>query len=260
VTYLIGQLAELSGVSIRTLRYYDSRGLLTPSETTEAGYRRYRTPELLRLQQILFYRELGMPLRDIGEILDNPDFDRVTALERHRREISGRIDRLHTLVSTIDRTIAYINGGTEMADKEFFDGLDIEAVLEKQKEYEAEVDAAHDPEVVAESRRRTAKYSKADWEQVLRQMAAILNRIASELEAGTAPDASETQALVSEHFAFINDRFYTCSLEMYGGLGKLYVTDERFTAFFERIHDGLASYVSTAIEIFVEERSQGHRG
>jgi MerR family transcriptional regulator, multidrug-efflux activator len=254
-TYLIGEVAAIAGVSVRTLRFYDSEGLLVPVDTTAAGYRLYGRAELFQLQQILFFPELGFSLKEIRNVLGKEDFERLDALVTHRKEIVKRVDRLRTLIRTIDRSIEEIRGGRIMSEKELYNGFDVDAILDENRQYEEEVAETYDPEVVAESKRRTSKYSKEDWGRILKEGDDINKEIAKNLDAGVSPDSVVIQKLVERHFTYINDRFYICSIQMYAALGETYLSDHRFTETFEKIRVGLAEYIVAGIRFFCRDRT-----
>jgi len=158
--YTVSRLARMAGVSVRTLHHYDQIGLLKPSARTEAGYRLYGEPELLRLQQILFFNELDMPLDEVRQILDDPGFDQVASLEHHRQSLQRRMERLTRLLGTIDRTIDRIReDDMTLTDEELYEGFTPEQI----KEVKREVREIYDPVLVEESERRVKKMSRAQW-------------------------------------------------------------------------------------------------
>ena len=130
--YTVKQLADLAGVSQRTLHFYDEKGLLQPTDVAENGYRAYDQAALLRLQQILFYREMGLALRDIQAILDEPEFEALTALRSHRQDLQAKIERLSMLVETVDTTIMHLIGDVDMSSQNIFKGFS----KKQQKQYE----------------------------------------------------------------------------------------------------------------------------
>ncbi len=161
--YTVHQVATLAGVSVRTLHHYDQIKLLRPSSRTAAGYRLYGETDLLRLQQILFFRELDFPLGEIQRILDDPGFDQVKALESHRRMLHERAERLALLLSTVDKTIQKLTEDTmTLTDADLYEGFSQEQI----ERYKREVKERYDPKLVAESDRRVRKMSKAQWQAV----------------------------------------------------------------------------------------------
>ena len=178
--YTVHQVATLAGVSVRTLHHYDQIKLLRPSSRTAAGYRLYGEADLLRLQQILFFRELDFPLGEIQRILDDPGFDQIKALESHRRMLPERAERLALLLSTVDKTIQKLTEDTmTLTDAELYEGFSQEQI----ERYKREVKEQYDPKLVAESDRRVRKMSKAQWQVVgedgkaaARRMAELMDR------------------------------------------------------------------------------------
>ena len=161
--YTVSQLAQMAGVSVRTLHHYDQIGLLAPWSRTEAGYRLYAEAELLRLQQILFFKELDLPLAEVRQILDDPGFDQVTALKQHRQLLNGRMERLTRLLNTIDRTIDRLReDDMTLTDEELYEGF----TTEQAERYKREAREMYDPALVKESERRVKGMSRAQWQAV----------------------------------------------------------------------------------------------
>ncbi len=183
--YTVHHVATMAGVSVRTLHHYDQIKLLRPSSRTAAGYRLYGEDDLLRLQQILFFRELDFPLGDIQRILDDPGFDPIQALESHRRMLHERAERLALLLSTVDKTIQKLTEDTmTLTDAELYEGFSQEQI----ERYKREVKEQYDPKLVAESERRVRKMSKAQWQAVGEDGKAVTRRMA-ELD-GSRPGRS----------------------------------------------------------------------
>jgi DNA-binding transcriptional MerR regulator len=161
--YTVGQLARLAGVSVRTLHHYHQIGLLAPAARTDAGYRLYGESELLRLQQILFFKEFDMPLEEVRQILDDPGFDPLTALEGHRQLLQRRMERLDHLLETIDRTIDRLTEeNMTLTDKELYEGFSTEQI----ERYKRQAREMYDPALVEESERRVKRMSRAQWQAV----------------------------------------------------------------------------------------------
>lgn len=244
--YTISQLAKMAGVSVRTLHHYDHFGLLKPSARTAAGYRLYEEQDLLRLQQILFFRELDFPLGQIQDILDNPEFDQVEALKNHRRLLEERAQRLTHLLKTIDKTITRLAEDTmEMTDEELYEGFTKEQI----ERYEREARERYDPALVEESQRRIRKMSKAQW-NVLKQEGEEVNRAIAAL-AVKAPGNPEVQKAIARHHAWI-ERFYPASAEVYRGLGQLYAEHEDFRKFFDKYRPGLSDFMRDAMAYYAD--------
>jgi DNA-binding transcriptional MerR regulator len=244
--YTVSQLAKMAGVSVRMLHHYDALGLLTPSARTAAGYRLYQGQDLLRLQQILFFKELDLPLNQIRAILDDPAFDQVQALKAHRRMLEKRTERLARLLKTIDKTILRLTEDTmEMTDAELYEGFTPEQV----ERYEREVKELYDPVLVEESKRRIRKLSKAQWQAVKQEGDDITRAIA--LLADRAPGDPEVQKLIAQHHAWI-ENFYTASAEVYRGLGQLYASHPEFRARYDQYRLGLADFMQAAMAYYAD--------
>ena len=248
--HTVSQLAKMAGVTVRTLHHYDHIGLLKPSGRTEpesgrsAGYRIYGEAELLRLQQILFFRELDMPLAEVRQILDDPGFDQVTALEHHRAMLHRRIERLARLLKTIDRTIDRLSeDDMTLTDEELYEGFSTEQI----ERYKREAREMYDPEMVEESERRVKGMSRGEWKAVQAEDQAVTTGIAALMDLD--PGDGEVQALVARHHAWI-ENFYPCSAEIYRGLAQMYVEHPEFRAFYEKVQPGLADYLSAAMLVY----------
>ena len=251
MTYTINKIAQIAGVTLRTLRYYDKIGLLTPSSRTEAGYRLYSDEDMERLQQILFFRELDFPLSKIGEILDNPNFERKEALEMQIQFLEKRAERYVKLSQLAKDTLSNLIGGIKMENKNLFSGFDYDRMIEEQKQYEDEVrDRWGHTDAYKISKERTAKLTKEDWERINEVQMNNLKELCELYGEEVSFDDPRVQAVVEKSFDFINDTFYPCTLEMLSGLGNMYVSDERFTAYYEKFAPGLAAYYNEAIQYY----------
>jgi DNA-binding transcriptional MerR regulator len=244
VGHSIGQVADVAGITVRTLRHYDAIGLLVPGERTATGHRRYSDADLDRLQQILFYRELGFPLEEIAALLDDPEADPLEHLRRQHGLLADRIERLTQMAAAVERAMEARRMGINLTPEEKFEvfgDFDPEAHAE-----EAEARWG-DTEAYLESRRRSASYTKEDWKALRQEMDAIHHAIAERMAAGDPPDAPAVTELAEKHRLFIARTAYECGHEMHTRLGEMYVQDERFTATYEAIRPGLARYMRDAI-------------
>ncbi len=246
----IAEFAKLTGVSVRTLHYYDKIGLLKPSVIDETnGYRMYDDVSLERMQEILFYRELDFPLKTIAEMLDAPGYIRYEALENQKYLLQIKMRRLERLISAIE-DIEYSEdlGGDLRVDLTLFDNSEFETA---QKKYENQVrEYWGNTDAYAEYSVKTAGYSKDKWERVGEGFTDILNDFAKLHELGVDPDNILAQELAGELQNYINDHFYTCTKEVLAGLGNLYVDDERFTKNIDKHCKGVAQFISKAIDIY----------
>ena len=233
--YTVKQLSELAGVSVRTLHYYDEIGLLKPPWVGQNNYRYYNEDALLRLQQILFYREMDLDLTQIKDILDGKEFDLVSALQTHRKTLQAKIERLNTLIQTVDATIMHIIGEVNMSKKNIFEGFSEGFNEEKQKQYEEEA-----TQLWGEGVRETAKlwnsYGKERQQEILAEGGVIYADIAANMDKG--PESEEIQAMLVRWHDHLR-HFYEPSIETLGGLGEMYHDHPDFNATFTTIHPDL---------------------
>lgn len=236
----ISELAKLTGVTVRTLHYYDEIGLLTPSEVTDAGYRIYDEAALERLYQIRFFRELAFSLDDIKEIMENPGYNKNEAVRMHRDLLVKKRIRLDQLIGLLD---GMMKGEHNMSFKEF----DMTEIEKAKKEYAAEVkERWGDTSAYAESESKTSGYDDAQWEALNGEGAAILQEFGE--CRGMNPDEAEAQALVRKWQDFITANFYNCTDEILSCLGLMYIGDERFTKNIDQYGEGTAQFMAAAIE------------
>lgn len=251
MSYTVKQLADLAGISRRSLHYYDEIGLLRPTAYGENGYRYYGEEALLRLQQILFYRELGFSLEQIRGILERPDFDLVQALEAHRLALLGKMERLERLIETIEKTIQHIKGEITMEDLEFYKGFD----EERQKRYTEQARERYGEEAMAKTKDWNA-YTPAQKNAILAEGHEINMGIVANMDKGY--DSPEVQYWIGRWHNAINTYFYECSLEVFEALGHGYNQDNEFTEFYESIHPGLAAFMEQAMTHYCQvQRGQG---
>jgi len=251
VGYKVKEVSNLVGVSVRTLHHYDDIGLLKPEFVTEAGYRLYSDKDLERLQQILFFKELDFTLQEIKDIIESPDFDRKKALSAHKKLLIEKKNRLERLVESIERTMESIEGGMEMSKKEMFDGFDMSEIEKHKEKYAEETKAKYgDSDAYKESVRRTSKYGKDDWAKIMAKGDEIHNKIAANM--GKGPSNSTVQEGVAEFRQHITDSYYDCTVEIFSGLGYLYVQDERFTENLDKYKEGYGKFLSEAIHYYCD--------
>jgi DNA-binding transcriptional MerR regulator len=244
VSYSVGQVAGFAGVTVRMLHHYDGIGLLVPSERSHAGHRRYSDADLDRLQQILFYRELGFPLDEVAALLDDPDADPRAHLRRQHDLLTARIEKLQKMAAAVEHAMEARKMGIDLTPEEKFEVFgDFDP-----DQYEDEVrERWGNTEAYRQSRERTASYTKEDWKRATEQFDAIHRRMADLMAAGTPADSEEAMDTAEEHRRFISGTYYDCSHEMHTCLGEMYVSDPRFTATYDKIRPGLAVYLRDAI-------------
>ncbi|GAA1745007.1 MerR family transcriptional regulator [Luedemannella helvata] len=252
MAYTVGKVARLSGVTVRTLHHYDEIGLLSPSERSATGYRRYDERDLDRLQQILYYRELGFPLEEIATILDDPGTDAVAHLRRQHELLTARIKRMREMVIAIEFAMEARKVGIQLTPEERFEvfgEFNPDEYAEEAEQRWGGTDAYR------ESTRRTSGYTKADWQRINEETAQWGGRLAALMDAGVPADSVEARELAEEHRAHISRWFYECSYEIHTGLADMYLADPRFTATYEKIKPGMTRYLHDAIHANAIERA-----
>jgi DNA-binding transcriptional MerR regulator len=249
--YSVKQLADLAAVSVRTLHLYDEMGLLKPSTRTETGYRKYGEGELLRLQQILFYKLLDIPLQEIGNILDDPDFNVIEALKSHKSELQKRQSRLTVLLSTIDKTISQLNEDNMLRHEDLYEGLPKETADEYRqgaiKEYGADE--------LQRSEDHLKKMTKEQLAALKKQLVDVSASLAGMMNED--PKSEKVQKLIAIHYAVIREFWGTTGLvdkqaEAYKGLGELYVQDERFARVEGKANGEYAKFLREAMGWWAE--------
>lgn len=249
MVYTVKQLADLAGVSRRTLHYYDEIGLLTPSQKAENGYRYYDDEAVLRLQQILFFRELGLSLEEIRTAVDAPDFDVVQSLQSHRQALVQKAERLDSLIQTIDKTINHLEGQNDMSTQEFFTGFDEET----QKAYEKEAAERWDPDEVKATSQRWNNYSAAQQKQIMAEGNAVYTDLLAVMDKGV--DSPEVQQIIGrwhQHMRY----FYEPSVERLRGLGWGYENDPAFSAFYEKMNPDMPQFIHQAIDYYCDNLNE----
>lgn len=239
--FTVGELSRLTGVTVRALHHYDEIGLVRPSQRSAAGYRLYDDADVLRLQQVLVFRELGVPLEEIAAALDGAD--RIELLRKHRSMLAQKRERLDAMLAAVDAAIGYTKGNAMKPDdvKTMFDGFD-----PSQYEEEARQKWGHTDQY-KESARRTKQYGKAEWDAIRGEVDAIYKRLVELMRTGAAANDAAVQREVEAHRAHIDRWYYPCSNEMHKALGEMYVADPRFTATFDKYATGFARYLRDAI-------------
>ncbi|WP_394825649.1 MerR family transcriptional regulator [Pendulispora albinea] len=239
--YKIGQLARLAHISVRALHHYDDIDLVRPSGRSESGYRLYTERDLERLQQVLFFRELGFPLERIARILADPTFDRRAALIEQRARLTADAERTRALIELVDRTLSTMDEGAPMKPEDMFEGFD-----PSKYEEEAKARWGH-TEAYAQSLERARSYGQADWQTIHAEAAATTRAFAELFQSGVSSGDPRAMDLAEQHRQHIDRWFYACSYAMHVGLGRMYVADARFAASYEKYAAGLAQFIADAI-------------
>ncbi|MCX8074797.1 MAG: MerR family transcriptional regulator [Clostridia bacterium] len=252
--YIINKVSKISGVTIRTLQYYDKIGLLNPSEKTDSGYRIYNENDIEKLVQILFFKELGFRLHEIIKIVNSPKYNVKEAMSNQKQMLVVQRDRLNNMINIIE---GYLNGkemNLDMSIENKFKVMSKKEIDELQKQYVDEVNQKYDKDVVSECNKKVASYDNNKWKQVQEDSGKILIEIVENMDKPV--EDPKIQNLVDAYRQHITDNFYNCTIEIFAGLGQMYLQDERFTKFYENIKEGLAEYLSKAIEYYCANKKQ----
>ena len=250
--HTVKQVARLSGVSVRTLHHYDEIGLLKPACVGANGYRYYGREELLRLQQILFHRELGFSLEEIGRTLDAAGFDKVAALKAHRAKLEAETKRYRRLMRTIDETLATLKGEATMEEKAMYRGFD----PEKQAGYEKELVEKHGPAMqghIDTAKQGMAGWKQADFDAMQAEAEAIEAGMAKALVDGLPADSAAVTALMRRQHAWIGKSWNKpAPAAAFTGLGQMYVDDPRFRERYDSRQAGLAEYMAAGMKAYAQ--------
>ncbi|HWB66053.1 MAG TPA: MerR family transcriptional regulator [Mycobacteriales bacterium] len=243
--YTVGRVAQLAGVSVRTLHHYDEIGLVSPSGRTAAGYRVYAADDISRLHQVLTYRRLGFGLEQIAALIDDPDVDAVAHLRRQRALLLKQRGDIDAMVAAIDKQLEARVTGMQLTPEE---QLEVFGTDKVGGEWADEArDRWGDTTAYQESQRRAATYTKEDWTRLKAESDDGLRAFAAAMRDGVPPADPVAQALAEAHRQFIDRWFYKCGHETHRGLADMYVADARFTQTFDGVAPGLARYVHDAI-------------
>lgn len=249
MSYTVNKLVKLSGVSSRTLRFYDEIGLLKPAFYGENQYRYYEEEQLLMLQQILFFRELGFTLSDIQRIISSDDFDKIEALNTHKSILQSSLERTDTLIKTIDKTISHIRGKLIMRDIEMYDGFD----PVKQQEHEKYlVDSGTiTQKEIDDSWNKVCHWKKDNWNQFQQEGDEVNKALVQAMNKHLKPDAKEVQELIRRHHAWVKN-FWTPTHDSYIGLGQMYLDHADFRDFYAKYHPSLVEYLVEGMKVFAD--------
>lgn len=248
--YTVRQLAELAGISPRTLRYYDEIGLL-PVAKNDSGYRLYGQEEVDRLQQILFYRELGLSLPDIREILAGPSFDALAALKGHREKLLAQRERLDALIANLEKTIAMKEGKLDMTDNEKFEGFKQRLIEENEEQYGKEVREKYGEDRVARANQRIKNMTQKEYAQAEKLSAAVNDAIKAAMQEGDPASPLARKACEMHRqwlLQYWGEEAY--SPEAHMALAQMYVDDPRFTAYYDAIAPGAAVFLRDAMRVY----------
>jgi len=247
--YTVKKLAEMSGVTARTLRYYDEIGILKPARINSSGYRIYGSREVDRLQQILFYRELGMGLEDIKKIILSPCFDEIQALKSHYKQLLYEKARLEMLISNVEKTISQKEGRIIMNDSEKFEGFKKSLVDENEKKYGAEIRSKYGNEAVDKSNKKFMGMTKEQYDEFTKLGQNLNELLRQACEEGN-PAGELGQKVADLHRQWLCFTWPEYSKEAHAGLVQMYVQDERFKEYYDKICPGAARFLKEAVLIY----------
>ncbi len=255
MAYTVKKLSEISGVTVRTLHFYEEEGLLKPLYYGSNGYRYYEEKELLQLQQILFFKELGFTIKQIKKVIGKGDFDQLSALHSHRKSLNQERGKIGQLLKTIDKTIKHLKGKKKMKDKEIFDGFNI--TLVKKAKGNEPYSAAE--EIVGKSVRSPTKNAedvekrgKAFYENATETAHGIFKELVHCIEKGLTPNSHEVQRIIKKHHAFI-DQIQDATQEVYKAMAELYQKHPEFRKQLDPFHPKLAEFMSKGMIIFADK-------
>lgn len=249
--YTVKELSQMAGVTPRTLRYYDQIGILKPARVNPSGYRIYGRKEVDRLQQILFYRELGVKLGKIKEILAAPSFDATKVLRQHREKLLAKRKQLDLLIANVEKTIAAKEGRINMKDQEKFEGFKQKLIAENEEKFGKEARQRYGAETVEESNKKLMNMTKEEYDQMTRLEKEMREVLAEAVKTGD-PAGELAQRAARLHRQWLSYTWPHYSKEAHAGLAQMYVDDERFTAYYDKEQPGTAAFLRDAILIYTQ--------
>ena len=249
--YTVQKLGSLAGVSTRTLRYYDEIGLLKPARVNSSGYRIYGQAEVDRLQQIMFYRELGLSLESIKDIVTAPNFDGAKALREHREKLLERRQQLDSLIANVDKTIALTEGRMKMSNKEKFEGFKKKMIDDNEQKYGKEIREKYGKEQVEQSNAKFMNLTEEQYREFER-LGEQLTETLREAFATGDPAGELAQKAADLHRQWLSYTWGQYSKEAHAGVAQMYVDDERFTAYYDKEQPGTAKFLRDAIYIYTD--------
>jgi DNA-binding transcriptional MerR regulator len=247
--YTVQKLGKMAGVSTRTLRYYDEIGILKPARINSSGYRIYGQTEVDRLQQILFYRELGISLESIKDIVTAPDFDGAKALREHRERLLEKRVQLDLLISNVDKTIAVTEGRIKMSEKEKFEGFKKNMIEENDKKYGKEIREKYGDETINKSNNKLKGMTQEEYDKITKLTNEVTETLSAAFKTGD-PAGDLAQKAADLHRQWLSFYWDSYSKEAHAGIAQMYVDDERFTAYYDKEVPGTAEFLRDAILIY----------
>lgn len=247
--YTVQKLSKIAGISTRTLRYYDEIELLKPLKINSSGYRIYGQNEVNKLQQILFYRELGISLENIKNIINSPTFDSLSALKEHHSKLLAKRKQIDLLIENVTKTIALREGKYIMTDLEKFEGFKEKIIDENEKNYGTEIREKYSEDVINQSNKRLKSMSKKDYDDWQNLSAEIISKLKKAFETGDVSNEL-SQEVARLHHKWLSYTWNTYSKEAHATLAEMYVADERFTSYYDKEQPGLAKFLRDSIVFY----------
>ncbi|WP_419957806.1 MerR family transcriptional regulator [Psychrobacillus psychrotolerans] len=249
--YTVQTLGQLAGISTRTLRYYDEIGLLKPARINSSGYRIYGATEVNRLQQILFYRELDVSLDTIKAILTSPTFDGTTALKQHREKLLEKRAQLDALINNVDNSIEHTERKANMTDKEKFEGFKQKLIDDNEEKYGKEIRKKYGENAVSSSNAKVKNMTEEQYAEVQKLEEQLFTNLKAAMKSGD-PAGELAQKAADYHKQWLGFYWDQYSKEAHAGLAEMYVADERFTAYYDKVHPGATKFLRDAIVIYIK--------
>ncbi|MGE8203322.1 MerR family transcriptional regulator [Heyndrickxia sp. NPDC080065] len=252
--YTVQKLGRLAGISTRTLRYYDEIGILKPARINSSGYRIYGQEEVDKLQQILFYRELGVSLDSIKRIVTSPSFDGTKALREHREKLLEKREQLELLIANVDKTLAMREGSINMTDKEKFEGFKQKMIDDNEKKYGEEIRKKYGNKTIDQSNAKLMNMTQEQYEEVTKLENEVKETLALAFATGD-PASDLAQKAADLHKQWLTFYWSEYNKDAHAGIAQMYVDDERFKAYYDVKQPGLAEFLRDAIHIYTSRKN-----
>lgn len=250
--YSIRQLSEIAGISARTLRYYDKIGLLKPSCVRESGYRYYSEKELELLQQILFYKERGLKLEQIAAIIQSDDFDIMAALHEHLEDLELQQARLDNMITAVRKTIASMKGEITMSSAEKFESFKKEMIKNNEEKYGEEIRSKYGEKEIEESNKRMLHMTEEEYDRLTSLEKEIREELNAAVKAGESPESEKAGNIVRLHKEWLKMNWKQYTPQGHIGIAEMYVSDPRFTEYYDKDIPGCAEFLKKAILCWVD--------
>lgn len=251
--YTVQKLGEMAGISTRTLRYYDEIKILKPARINSSGYRIYGEKEVDILQQILFYRELGLSLESIKNIVTSPSFDAVKSLREHREKLLLKREQLNLLIVNVDKTIKQVGGKIIMSDKEKFQGFKEKLVYDNEKQYGKEIREKYGDEVAQKSNNKLKNMTQSEFDKVTKLESDVIEILGAAFKTGD-PAGVLAQKAADLHGQWLSFYWDSYTKEAHAGVAKMYVYDDRFKSYYDKKQPGTAKFLRDAVLIYTSKK------